>query len=223
MIVLEVRDLQKVFRRGEIEIPALRKVDLIVQKGEFVAIMGPSGSGKSSLLHLAGGLDVPDGGQVLLEGTDLATLDDFERTVLRRRRVGFVFQAFNLIPTLSALENVMLPLSLDGVSDSEARKRAQHTLDLVRLSSRENHYPSQLSGGEHQRVAIARALVIGPALILADEPTGNLDSEMGHHVISLLRGLVDDDRETVVLVTHDPEVASRADRIVRFRDGSVVS
>lgn len=222
-IVLEIRELKKVFHRGEIEIPALRKVDLTVEAGEFVAIMGPSGSGKSCLLHLAGGLDVPDGGHVLLEGVDLATLDDFQRTVLRRRRVGFVFQAFNLIPTLSALENVMLPLTLDGVPVSEARRRSRHTLDLVRLSQRESHYPSQMSGGEHQRVAIARALVIRPALILADEPTGNLDSEMGHHVITLLRGLVDKEKETVVLVTHDAEVASRADRIVRFRDGLVVS
>lgn len=222
-LVLDIVGLKKIFRHGEIEIPALRGVDLQVHRGEFVSIMGPSGSGKSCLLHLAGGLDIPDDGHVFLEGVDIATLDDHQRSVLRRRRVGFVFQAFNLIPTLSALENVMLPLNLDGVSVSEARLRARDMLNLVRLSHREHHYPAQMSGGEHQRVAIARALVIRPALILADEPTGNLDSEMGNHVITLVKELVDKEKETVVLVTHDADVASRADRIVRLRDGLIVT
>jgi putative ABC transport system ATP-binding protein len=185
----------------------------------MLAIMGPSGSGKSTLLSLLGGVDTPSGGRVFLEGADLSALDDYRRTLVRRRRVGFVFQAFNLLPILTAQENVALPLEFDGLSAAEARQRSLVALEQVGLSERGNHLPGMLSGGEQQRVAIARALVIGPALVLADEPTGNLDSANGQRVLGLLRDLVDERGQTVVLVTHDPEIGSRADRVVWLRDG----
>jgi putative ABC transport system ATP-binding protein len=197
-------------------------VDLTVRRGEFVAIMGPSGSGKSTLLHLLGGIDVPTSGQVLLEGTDLASLTDDRRTLIRRRRLGFIFQTFNLLPTLTAEENVSLPLELDGVSAAQAVKRAQAVLNLVGMSHRSSHIPSALSGGEQQRVAIARSLVIEPILLLADEPTGNLDSVNGRQVTTMLRCLVDESHQTIVMVTHDESVAAHADRIIRLRDGLVV-
>ena len=202
-------------------IEALRGVDLKVARGEMVAITGPSGSGKSTLLHLLGGVNAPTAGQVLFEGTDLATLSDDQRTVLRRRRIGFVFQSFNLLPTLTAEENVALPLALDGVAGAEARRRAQEALALVNLSHRRNHLPSELSGGEQQRMAIARAWVIKPALLLADEPTGNLDSVNGREVVALLGSLAHEHGQTTVVVTHDPLVAARTDRRVGLRDGLV--
>jgi putative ABC transport system ATP-binding protein len=170
-----------------------------------------------------GGIEVPSSGQVLLEGIDLASLNDDQRTIMRRQRIGFIFQSFNLLPTLSAEENVALPLVLDGVKPADASVRAQEKLDLVGLSHRRNHVPGTMSGGEQQRVAIARALVIEPALLLADEPTGNLDSAMGTQVVRLLRKLVDERQQTIVMVTHDPQVASLADRIVRVRDGLIES
>jgi len=221
MYVLEARGLKKVYGEAEARVEALRGVDLQVTAGEMVAIMGPSGSGKSTLLALLGGVDVPTEGCVLLEGVDLASLSDDQRTMLRRRRIGFVFQSFNLLPILTALENVALPLELDGVSSSEARHRAQQMLEWVGLEDRHHHVPSHLSGGEQQRVAVARALVIQPALVLADEPTGNLDSVNGQRLTSLLRRLVDEHHQTIVMVTHDPEVASHADRIIHIRDGRV--
>jgi putative ABC transport system ATP-binding protein len=183
--------------------------------------MGPSGSGKSTLLALLGAVDKPSGGQVILEGQDLATLNDDQRTLIRRRRLGFIFQAFNLLPTLTAAENVALPLELDGVSTSEARRRAMEALGLVELSHRHDHLPGQMSGGEQQRVAVARALVIEPALVLADEPTGNLDSVNSKRVTALLRKLVNGQGQTVVMVTHDLNVAAAADRIIRVRDGQI--
>jgi len=221
MHVLETRGLKKVYGEGEARVEAIRGVDLQVTAGEMVAIMGPSGSGKSTLLALLGGVEVPTEGHVLLEGVDLASLSDDQRTMLRRRRIGFVFQSFNLLPILTALENVALPLELDGVSSSEARRRAQQMLELVGLEDRHHHVPSHLSGGEQQRVAVARALVIQPALLLADEPTGNLDSVSGQRLTALLRRLVDEHRQTIVMVTHDSEVASRADRIIHIRDGHI--
>ena len=206
---------------GETQVEALRGIDLAVARGEMVAIMGPSGSGKSTLLCILGAVESPTSGKVLLEGRDLSRLDDDERTLMRRRRIGFVFQAFNLLPTLTALENVALPLELDGMHTKAAREKAHAALQLVGMSQRESHLPRMLSGGEQQRVAIARALVIEPALVLADEPTGNLDSAAGQRVITMLRELVDDRGQTVVIVTHDDHIAATADRIIRLRDGKV--
>ena len=223
MPLLETRNLEKSYGSGELRVEALRGIDLKVEPGEFLAIMGPSGSGKSTLLHLLGGVDRPSGGQVLLEGADLAALDDNQRTILRRRRIGFVFQSFNLLPTLSAEENVSLPLELGGTPTPAARARAEAVLDLVGMLPRRTHLPGKLSGGEQQRVAIARALVIEPALLLADEPTGNLDTANGAQVTALLRQLVDQRRETIVMVTHDHDVAAHADRLVCLRDGVIES
>jgi putative ABC transport system ATP-binding protein len=221
MHVLETRAVRKSFGEGEAAVEALRGVDLAVQEGEMLAIMGRSGSGKSTLLTLLGGVDVPTSGQVLLEGTDLATLSDDERTLIRRRRIGFVFQAFNLLPILTAEENVALPLELDGVPAAQACERAVRTLELVGLAGRRTHLPGKMSGGEQQRVAIARALVIEPAILLADEPTGNLDSANGKRITHVLRELVDQHGQTIVLVTHDPAVAQQADRVVHLLDGQV--
>jgi putative ABC transport system ATP-binding protein len=201
----------------------LRGVDVEIRRGEFVAIMGPSGSGKSTLLHLLGGIDVPTQGWVRLNGEDLSSLGDDGRTLIRRRHLGFIFQAFNLLPTLTAEENVALPLELDGVSSAQARARAQAVLDQVGMSHRRSHVPSKLSGGEQQRLAVARALVIEPVVLLADEPTGNLDSVNGRQVASLLRGLVDDLQQTIVMVTHDAALAACADRLVQLHDGRVVA
>jgi putative ABC transport system ATP-binding protein len=195
---------------------------LQVESGTFVGVMGPSGSGKSTLLNILGALETPTQGELFLEGIDVAGLRDDARTILRRRRIGFVFQQFNLLPIYTASENVALPLRLEGVSAAESQRRASEMLEVVGLSDRQNHLPSQISGGEQQRVAIARALVTRPAIILADEPTGNLDSANGERVINLLRELVDDQGQTVVLVTHDSQVAQRSDRVVYVRDGSIV-
>jgi putative ABC transport system ATP-binding protein len=221
MYVIETRGLKKAYGAEDVGVQALRGVDLQVSKGEFVAIMGPSGSGKSTLLHIVGGVEVPSDGQVLLEGEDLAAMNDDARTLIRRQRMGFIFQSFNLLPAFSAEENVTLPLELGGISSSEARRRAADMLKLVGVWHRRTHVPSTLSGGEQQRVAIARALVVEPALLLADEPTGNLDSVNGQQVVGLLRDLASERQQTIVMVTHDPDVAAQADRTVRLRDGLV--
>jgi len=221
MCILEASGLCRSYGEGEARVDALRGVDVRVERGEFVAIMGPSGCGKSTMLQLLGGLETPTSGHVYIEDLDLATLNDDQRTLLRRRRVGFVFQAFNLLPTLTAAENVRLPLALDGVRPAEAAERAEVALASVGMTHRKNNLPSQVSGGEQQRIAIARALVIRPVLLLADEPTGNLDSENGLKVTKLLRGLVDDEGQTIVMVTHDASVAAQADRIIHLRDGLV--
>src|SRR4029079_557192 len=221
MYVLEARDLRKAFGEGEAAVEALKGVNMGVQPGEMLAIMGRSGSGKSTMLTLLGGVDVPTSGHVLLEGTDLASLDDDGRTLIRRRRIGFVFQAFNLLPILTAEENVALPLELDGVPSNIARERAIKTLELVGLAGRLTRRPGKMSGGEQQPVAIARALVIEPAIVLADEPTGNLDSSNSKRITQALRELVDQHGQTIVMVTHDPAVAEQADRVVFLLDGEI--
>ncbi len=223
MSLLEIRVLKKTYGSGELCVEALRGIDLTVEQGEFLAIMGPSGSGKSTLLHMLGGVDRATSGQVLLEGADLSVLSDDQRTILRRQRIGFVFQSFNLLPTLSAEENVSLPLELGGVSTPKAQARAATVLELVGMLHRRRHLPSMLSGGELQRVAIARALAIEPVLLLADEPTGNLDTANGRQVTMLLRRLVIEQRQTIVMVTHDPYVAAQADRLICLRDGLIAS
>lgn len=223
MHVLETRELTKEYGSGDVAVSALRGISVTVEKGDFVAIMGPSGSGKSTLLTIFGGVETPTTGQVLLEGIDLASLNDDDRTRLRRRRIGFIFQSFNLLPNLSALENVSLPLELDGVAAGAARERAMSSLELVEMGQRQAHRPAQLSGGEQQRVAIARALVIQPALLLADEPTGNLDTRHARRISELLTDLVSNRGQTIVMVTHDSNVAAVASRLIRIRDGLVES
>jgi putative ABC transport system ATP-binding protein len=219
---VEVCGLTKVFGAGDTRVEALRGIDLYIGAGEFVAVMGPSGSGKSTLLHLMAGLDAPTSGTVRLGGELLDQRDDDRLTLLRRQRIGFIFQAFNLLDVLSAQENVALPLLIDGVAESESMRRATLALELVGMAGRSGHLPGQLSGGEQQRVAIARALVTGPLLLLADEPTGNLDSANGDQVMTLLRHLSDEQRQTIFMVTHDPRHAALADRLIRLRDGRVV-
>jgi putative ABC transport system ATP-binding protein len=213
---LEARGLFKTYRQGSDEIRALRGVDLSVARGEFLAISGASGSGKSTLLHILGGLDRPDSGEVHLEGRSISRLGDEELALIRRRRLGFVLQFFNLLPTLTALENAAFPLLLDGKSD--ALERASRSLDRVGLAARASHRPSQLSGGEQQRVALARALVTNPAVVLADEPTGNLDSVTGGEIMQLLRDTAVTG-QTIVMVTHDERSAAYADRLVHLSDG----
>jgi len=219
--ILETRQLRKAFGEGDARVEALRGVDLRVKAGEMVAIMGRSGSGKSTLLTLLGGVDTPTSGQVLLEGRDLASMIDSQRTLIRRQRIGFIFQQFNLLPIMTAEENVALPLELDGIPVAEARARALKKLEMVGMESRRRHIPGKLSGGEQQRVAIARALAIEPAILLADEPTGNLDSVNGQRVTTLLRGLVNQHGQTIVMVTHDATIAAQADRIIVLTDGLV--
>lgn len=221
MPIIETRNLTKQFGTGDLAVEALKGVNLSIEPGEFVALMGPSGSGKSTLMSIIGGIEPPSSGQVLLDGVDISTLDDDQRTLLRRRKIGFVFQAFNLIPTLSALENVALPMELDGVPRSVARDRAMRALERVEMQHRTDHIPSKLSGGEQQRVAIARALAIEPMILLADEPTGNLDSRQSGRVTDLLRSLAQDSQQTIVMVTHDAQVARAAFRLVKFRDGNI--
>jgi putative ABC transport system ATP-binding protein len=222
MSLIQTENLTKVYGTGETAVTALDHVNLNVNAGEFVAIMGPSGCGKSTLLHLLGGLDRPSEGGVSIDGTAIADMKDDDLTKLRRRKMGFVFQFYNLIPVLNAVENASLPVTLDGVKPVDAKKRAAEWLGRFGLGDRLASRPDQLSGGQQQRVAVARALVAEPALILADEPTGNLDTRSGDEIASLLRDVTKKYGRTVVMVTHDPRIAAYADRIVFLKDGKIV-
>lgn len=220
--MLEARNLHKAYQMGNVTVEALKGVDFQAKEGEFVAIMGPSGSGKSTFLHLLGGLDYATSGEILIGGQSMSDLSDDDMAVLRRQKIGFIFQFFNLLPTLSAAENVALPLLIDGRSLDNYQSDISILLDLIGLSDRQNHRPSQLSGGQQQRVAIARALVTKPAIVLADEPTGNLDSNTSREVLDLLKRSSKERQQTIVMVTHDAHAASYTDRIVYLRDGLIV-
>jgi putative ABC transport system ATP-binding protein len=220
--VIELYDVGKVYEMGTVRVDALRGVTLRIDEGEYVAIMGPSGSGKSTLMHILGCLDVPTSGSYRLAGEDVSVMDDVELAEVRNRRIGFVFQQFNLLPSLTALRNVELPLSYAAVDRSRRQLRAREALQRVGLGDRLDHRPNELSGGQQQRVAVARALATDPALVLADEPTGNLDSTATADVLALFDELHHAGR-TVVLITHEAEVAERAARIIRIRDGAIVS
>lgn len=214
-------DVRKIYRQGENDIIALAGVSLDITKGSFVVIMGPSGSGKSTLLHLIGGLDRPSSGDLLVDGRLIGQMDDDEVTLFRRTKIGFVFQFFNLLPTLTALENVTLPFVLDGASKRDAERKAQLFLEKVGLEQRKHHLPDELSGGEIQRVALARALAFEPPILLADEPTGNLDSKSGEAILLMLRRINQEQGSTIIMVTHSEEAARHGDRIIFLRDGRV--
>jgi ABC-type lipoprotein export system ATPase subunit len=218
----ELESVNRWYGRSGVSVRALSDVDLTIDRGSFVAVVGPSGSGKTTLLQLLGGLDRPTEGQVVFEGRDLSRLSDRELSELRRDAFGFVFQQFNLIPTLTAAQNVEVALAPGKLSGGERAKRTAALLDRVGLGQRGDHLPSQLSGGEQQRVAIARALANDPRVLLADEPTGNLDSATGHEIVSLLRTLNEDHARTIILITHDSSVAASAERTIRLRDGQIV-
>ena len=214
--------IQKIYDTGTVKVHALKGVDLRARRGEMVAIMGPSGCGKTTLLNCLSGLDEIDSGQVLIDGVVLHGLPDDERSDYRARQMGFVFQLYNLLPVLSSLENVEMPLLVSGIGSREARRRSLEMLDQVGLSDRAQHLPAELSGGQRQRVTVARALVNGPSIVWADEPTGDLDSETAEEIMELMSQLNRDDNETFVVVTHAEEVGGRGDRIVRMRDGLIV-
>jgi putative ABC transport system ATP-binding protein len=219
--ILEARDVNKSYRMGKVLVPALCGVSFDVEDGEFLTIFGPSGSGKSTLLHLLGGLDRPDEGEILIDGTNILKLSDGKLAELRLNKIGFVFQFFNLLPRLTALRNVELPLTIAGVPDKETLDRAREMLKFVGLETRENHRPYELSGGEQQRVAIARALITIPKIILADEPTGNLDTKTGWEIVQLMKKLNEEKGQTFIVVTHDPRIAEQADRTIYLKDGLI--
>ncbi|MGZ8434949.1 MAG: ABC transporter ATP-binding protein [Candidatus Binatia bacterium] len=221
--VIRVQDLQKIYRMGDVEVPALRGINLTIDRGEFVAVMGSSGSGKSTFMNIIGCLDRPTGGNYWLEGEEVAALSADEWAHIRNKRIGFVFQGFNLLSRTTALENVELPMMYNGFAGKERHRRAVEVLDLVGLGERHDHTPNRLSGGQQQRVAIARALVNKPSLILADEPTGNLDSVTSSEIMGLFQHLNSDQGITIVLVTHEADIAEHAKRQIIFRDGEVIS
>lgn len=222
MSIVQTVDLTKIYGKGDTATTALQGINMSIPAGEFVAVMGPSGCGKSTLLHLIGGLDKPSSGRVMLDNHDLTTLDDAHLTELRRRKIGFVFQFYNLIPVLTATENAALPLVLDGVKQGVAQAKANEWLQRLGLDGKINNRPDQLSGGQQQRVALARALVSEPSLILADEPTGNLDSRAADEIAALLRQVADTWGRSVLMVTHDPRIAAYADRIIFLKDGTII-
>ena len=219
MAAIELRDVQKEYQRDSQKIPVLSGITLEVAEGDYVALMGPSGSGKTTLLNLVGGIDQPTGGQVVVHGTDIAKLDGRKLAQWRSRHIGFIFQLYNLIPVLTALQNVELPLLLHRMSGAERRKRAMTALELVGLADRTGHFPRQLSGGQEQRVAIARALVSDPEVLLADEPTGDLDRKSAEEILQLIERLSREFKKTILMVTHDPHAAERAHRMVHLDKG----
>lgn len=219
--VIVAHDLRKVYQMGDVEVHALRGLSLTIERGEVVAIVGPSGSGKSTLMNMLGCLDHPSSGSYILDGEEVSHLRDDQLAAIRNRKVGFIFQSFNLLSRATALSNVELPLRYAGLTGSERRERARASLRAVGLGDRMTHKPTELSGGQQQRVAIARALVNNPAIIMADEPTGNLDSKVGQEIIDLLLNLNRDSGTTLIIVTHDPKVAAQAQRIIRIKDGVV--
>lgn len=220
--ILKAEDLTKVYRVGNVETHALRGVSLDIKKGEFLAIMGPSGCGKSTMLHLLGGLLTPTSGRIFIDGEELTNASDARRTEIRRRKIGFVFQRFNLFPTLTAEGNLRLAEKIQGAGGEEHPERRREILHLLRLDDRLHHKPTELSGGEQQRVALARAIVTNPAIILADEPTGNLDTENSKIVLDMFRELNRRYQQTIIMITHNPEAAAECSRIIRMRDGKII-
>ena len=220
MNILETKDLRKTYGNGDTAVHALDGVNLTVENGEFVAVVGTSGSGKSTLLHMLGGLDTPTGGSVIVDGKEIFTLKEEELTIFRRRKIGFVFQNYNLVPVLNVYENIVLPIQLDGVEPDE--EYVKQIISTLGLESKLNNLPNNLSGGQQQRVAIARALAAKPAIILADEPTGNLDTKTSQDVMSLLKVTSKKFSQTIVMITHNEEIAQMADRIIRIEDGRIV-
>jgi len=221
-IIIELRDVWKIYKMGKVDVNALRGMNFSVKKNEFVSIMGPSGSGKSTAVNMVGCLDIPTKGDVYLEGKNIAHLGESSLAQIRGRKIGFIFQTFNLIPTLTAKENIILPMIFQGIPADKREKRAEKLLRLVQLEGRMNHKPTELSGGEQQRVAIARSLANDPNVILADEPTGNLDSKTGRIVMDFLKDLNKKEGKTIVMVTHDAELAKHADRIAYLKDGVII-
>jgi putative ABC transport system ATP-binding protein len=221
--IIEAQEITKIYRLGDIKVGALNGVSLTIEKGEFVAVMGPSGSGKSTFMNILGCLDKPTGGKYLLEKIDIGNLERDERAGIRNKKIGFIFQGFNLLPRTSAIENVELPMLYDGISVKDRRQRAMAALKSVGLEGREDHHPNQLSGGQQQRVAIARALVNDAPIILADEPTGNLDSKTSAEIMELFSKLNNESNISVILVTHENDIAAYSRRIIKFLDGSIVS
>lgn len=221
-IVVKVEDVKKIYRLGKVSVPALLGVNLTFRRGEFVVVMGPSGSGKTTLLNLIGALDKPTEGKVYIDDEDLTTLDEGKLTQIRRHKIGFVFQFYNLIPVLTAFENVELPMLISGKAKKERQERARRLLEMVGLADRAEHRPDEMSGGEQQRVAIARSLANNPSIILADEPTGDLDTKTGSEVILALHDSAKIENVTVVVVTHDPVISEMADRVLEMRDGQIV-
>ncbi|MBR9690430.1 ABC transporter ATP-binding protein [Candidatus Woesearchaeota archaeon] len=220
--MIKLENVWKTYEVGEVKVHALTGLTLNVHKGEFIAVMGPSGSGKTTAMNMIGCLDVPSKGRIYLEGKDISKLHESDLAQIRGQKIGFIFQKFNLIPTLSAKGNIMLPMTFQGKNQKEKSQRAEYLLDLVGLKDRMDHLPTELSGGQQQRVAIARALANDPDVILADEPTGNLDTKTGTTVMDYLKKLHDVEKKTIVLVTHDPNIAKKADRIERLRDGRLI-
>lgn len=219
--ILKAENLEKVYRVGKVDVPALRGVSLSVQEGEFVAVMGPSGCGKSTMLHLLGGLLTPTSGRIMIDGEDLTAASDAKRTDIRRRKIGFVFQRFNLFPTLTAEGNLRLAERIHGNGDDDPDRRRE-VLRMLRLEDKMHHKPLELSGGEQQRVALARAVVNRPAIVLADEPTGNLDTENSEIVLKMFRDLNDRFNQTIIMITHNPEAAAACQRVIQMRDGHIV-
>jgi putative ABC transport system ATP-binding protein len=220
--VIKLDNVWKVYKMGDVEVAALQGLNLDIKKGEFVSIMGPSGSGKSTAMNMIGCLDVPTKGKILLTGQNISELEESDLAQIRGKLIGFIFQQFNLINTLTAIENVMLPMTFQGVPEPIRRKKATELLTLVGLGDRIDHRPSELSGGQQQRVAIARSLANDPEVLLADEPTGNLDSKAGDNVLSFLKKLNKEEGKTIVMVTHDEDLAKEADRVEYLRDGKIV-